>query len=69
MNADFVSWRVGPPYSSFRLFPPPSACRYQHDLKAKVLEKAVNAVVEDCVNAVGVDVNVASSHLLKHVSG
>lgn len=43
--------------------------QYQHDMPKKRLDEALNAVVEDCVNAVGVDVNTASPSLLKQVSG
>ncbi len=43
--------------------------QYQHDCPQKELDAALNAVVEDCVNAVGVDVNTASQSLLKQVSG
>ena len=43
--------------------------QYQHDCPPKQLEAALDAVVEDCVNAVGVDVNTASASLLKRVSG
>ncbi len=43
--------------------------QYQHDCPQKELDEALNAVVEDCVNAVGVDVNTASRSLLQQVSG
>jgi len=43
--------------------------QYQHDLSEFRLERALDAVVEDCVNAVGVDLNMASSPLLARVSG
>ncbi len=43
--------------------------QYQHDMPEKQLEEALDAVVEDCVNAVGVDVNTASPSLLRRVSG
>ena len=43
--------------------------QYQHDCPQKRLDEALGAVVEDCVNAVGVDVNTASSSLLQQVSG
>ena len=43
--------------------------QYQHDMPQKELEAALDAVVEDCVNAVGVDVNTASASLLRRVSG
>ncbi len=43
--------------------------QYQHDCSPKRLDEALNGVVEDCVNAVGVDVNTASPSLLQRVSG
>ena len=43
--------------------------QYQHDLKEARLDEALAGVVEDCVNAVGVDVNTASPSLLSHVAG
>jgi len=43
--------------------------QYQHDLTESTLAKSLDAVVEDCVNAVGVDVNTASVPLLARVSG
>jgi uncharacterized protein len=43
--------------------------QYQHDLSEVKLSKSLDAVVEDCVNAVGVDVNTASAPLLTRVSG
>lgn len=43
--------------------------QYQHDVDQNSLKKALDAVVESCVNSVGVDVNTASRHLLMYVSG
>ncbi len=43
--------------------------QYQHDMKQNRLTEALGGVVEDCVNAVGVDVNTASYSLLSYVSG
>ena len=43
--------------------------QYQHDVSQFQLAKSLDAVVEDCVNAVGVDVNTASAPLLARVSG
>ena len=43
--------------------------QYQHDLSEMKLSRSLDAVVEDCVNAVGVDVNTASAPLLSRVSG
>ncbi|WP_338051895.1 Tex family protein [Pseudonocardia acidicola] len=43
--------------------------QYQHDLPESALSRSLDAVVEDCVNAVGVDLNSASAPLLRRVSG
>ncbi len=43
--------------------------QYQHDMPAKQLDEALSGVVEDCVNAVGVDINTASPSLLQRVAG
>ena len=43
--------------------------QYQHDVNQSQLAKSLDAVVEDCVNAVGVDVNMASVPLLTRISG
>jgi len=43
--------------------------QYQHDLSESKLSRALDGVVEDCVNAVGVDANTASAPLLARVSG
>ena len=43
--------------------------QYQHDCPQKRLDETLAGVVEDCVNAVGVDVNTASPSLLQHVAG
>ena len=43
--------------------------QYQHDMPQKRLDEALSGVVEDCVNAVGVDINTASASLLQRVSG
>lgn len=43
--------------------------QYQHDVNQTRLSKSLDAVVEDCVNAVGVNLNTASTALLKYVSG
>ena len=43
--------------------------QYQHDMPQKELDASLNAVVEDCVNAVGVDLNTASPSLLTRVAG
>lgn len=43
--------------------------QYQHDVNQNKLKEKLDAVVESCVNAVGVDLNIASKHLLNYVSG
>lgn len=43
--------------------------QYQHDVNQRELARSLDTVIEDCVNAVGVDVNTASTPLLSHVSG
>ncbi|WP_418714713.1 Tex family protein [Blautia hydrogenotrophica] len=43
--------------------------QYQHDMNQKKLGEALNGVVEDCVNKVGVDLNTASAPLLEYISG
>ena len=43
--------------------------QYQHDVDQQKLTRKLDSVVEDCVNAVGVDVNTASAALLSHVAG
>jgi uncharacterized protein len=43
--------------------------QYQHDVDQAKLKKSLDEVVESCVNAVGVDINTASMHLLTYVSG
>ena len=43
--------------------------QYQHDMNQKKLTNALDAVVEDCVNKVGVDLNTASAPLMEHISG
>lgn len=43
--------------------------QYQHDVDQKKLQQKLDAVVESCVNSVGVDLNTASEHLLTYVSG
>jgi uncharacterized protein len=43
--------------------------QYQHDMKPARLDEALSGVVEDCVNAVGVDLNTASPSLLSYIAG
>jgi len=42
---------------------------YQHDMPEKKLEEKLGQVVEDVVNEVGINVNLASSYVLNHISG
>lgn len=42
---------------------------YQHDLTSKSLVDRVNAVLNDCISSVGIDINHAAVHILQHVSG
>lgn len=43
--------------------------QYQHDVDQAALQRSLDAAVEDCVNSVGVDLNMASAELLTHISG
>jgi len=43
--------------------------QYQHDVDQSILKKSLDQTVENCVNAIGVNVNTASKHLLTYVSG
>ena len=43
--------------------------QYQHDVSQHALKKSLDAVIDSCVNQVGVNLNTASTHLLSHVSG
>src|SRR5262249_19173786 len=43
--------------------------QYQHDVSQPALKKSLDLIVDSCVNAVGVNLNTASYHLLEHVSG
>lgn len=43
--------------------------QYQHDVDQAALQRSLDAAVEDCVNSVGVDLNMASTELLTHISG
>jgi uncharacterized protein len=63
-------FRYGVPYPLVKIEPKAIGVgQYQHDLSAVRLDRALNAAVEDCVNAVGVDLNMASMPLLACVSG
>lgn len=43
--------------------------QYQHDINSKKLEESLTTVIEDCVNSVGVDLNIATSVILSYISG
>jgi transcriptional accessory protein Tex/SPT6 len=47
----------------------PGLGMYQHDVSERALTDKLAAVVQDCVAEVGVELNTASEHLLRHVSG
>src|SRR5215469_4721305 len=66
-----IARRLQDPLSELVKFEPQSigVGQYQHDLSGQKLSRSLNAVVEDCVNAVGVEVNTASAALLSRVSG
>lgn len=66
-----IARRLQDPLAELVKVPPESigVGQYQHDVDQRQLTKALEAVVEDAVNAVGVDLNTASSALLAHVAG
>lgn len=66
-----IGRRLQDPLSELVKIDPPSigVGLYQHDVKAKHLRDSLDAVIESCVNFVGVDVNTASPSLLRYVSG
>jgi uncharacterized protein len=66
-----IGRRLQDPLSELVKIEPPNigVGMYQHDVKAKHLSASLDAVVESCVNFVGVDLNTASVSLLKYVSG
>ena len=70
-SATSIARRVQDPLSELVKIDPKSigVGQYQHDMNQKKLGDALNGVVEDAVNNVGVDVNTASVPLLKYVSG
>ncbi len=70
-SATSIARRVQDPLSELVKIDPKSigVGQYQHDMNQKKLGDALNGVVEDAVNNVGVDVNTASAPLLKYVSG
>src|SRR5208282_6316595 len=66
-----IGRRLQDPLSELVKVEPPSigVGLYQHDVNPKHLKESLDAVVESCVNQVGVDLNTASVPLLRHVSG
>lgn len=66
-----IARRLQDPMAELVKIPPESigVGQYQHDLAPKKLEERLGNVVEDCVNAVGVDLETASAALLSHISG
>ncbi|NEV76856.1 RNA-binding transcriptional accessory protein, partial [Rhodopseudomonas sp. BR0C11] len=66
-----IARRLQDPLGELVKVPPQSigVGQYQHDLNQHALARALDATVEDCVNAVGVDLNTASAPLLARVSG
>ena len=70
-SAASIARRVQDPLAELVKIDPKSigVGQYQHDMNQKKLGEALGAVVEDCVNRVGVDLNTASASLLEYVSG
>ena len=70
-SAASIARRVQDPLAELVKIDPQSigVGQYQHDMDQKKLGEALGAVVEDCVNTVGVDLNTASAPLLQYVSG
>ena len=70
-SAASIARRVQDPLAELVKIDPKSigVGQYQHDMPQKRLDETLSGVVEDCVNAVGVDVNTASASLLGRVSG
>jgi len=70
-SAASIARRVQDPLAELVKIDPKSigVGQYQHDMNQKKLGEALGAVVEDCVNKVGVDLNTASASLLEYVSG
>ncbi len=70
-SAASIARRVQDPLAELVKIDPQSigVGQYQHDVNQKKLEDALAAVVEDCVNKVGVDLNTASASLLEYISG
>ena len=70
-SATSIARRVQDPLAELVKIDPKSigVGQYQHDMNQKKLGDALSAVVEDCVNRVGVDLNTASVSLLEYISG
>ena len=70
-SAVSIAWRLQDPLAELVKIDPMAigVGQYQHDMPQAKLEETLNGVVEDCVNAVGVDINTASPSLLQRVSG
>ena len=70
-SADSIARRLQDPLAELVKIDPKSigVGQYQHDMNQKKLGEALNGVVEDCVNKVGVDLNTASASLLEYISG
>ncbi|SEQ02738.1 uncharacterized protein SAMN02910289_01132 [Lachnospiraceae bacterium RM5] len=70
-SATSIARRVQDPLSELVKIDPKSigVGQYQHDMNQKKLSESLTAVVEDCVNNVGVDLNTASFSLLEYISG
>jgi len=70
-SAASIARRLQDPLSELVKIDPKSigVGQYQHDMNQKNLSEALQGVVEDCVNKVGVDLNTASASLLEYISG
>ena len=70
-SATSIARRIQDPLAELVKIDPKSigVGQYQHDMNQKKLGEALNGVVEDCVNKVGVDLNTASVSLMEYVSG
>ena len=70
-SATSIARRVQDPLAELVKITPESigVGQYQHDMNQKKLKEALGGVVEDCVNAVGIDLNTASAPLMEYVSG
>ena len=70
-SAESIARRLQDPLAELVKIDPKSigVGQYQHDMNQKNLGQALEGVVEDCVNSVGVDLNTASASLLEYISG